>query len=145
LSRVSIETRGHETLEHPTARLELLLDAHIDQIVSYEVGTLTVEIPSRVVLPERGKALATLRHGHDDERAQVLTHEIAADARSSVLRFEDVLVGEFELAFEIVDANAELAKIPNADGGFTFRRKPIFESTTPVTIQPNATTEVRIP
>ena len=84
------------------------------------------------MFPEQGMVSAVLRRSSNPRPWQTLTSIVNADAPSRSFAFEQVLAGEFEL-------EVTLTEIARSGGA----RTVIFDSTQPVVIRQNETTEVR--
>lgn len=144
-ARVSLAPRDIHGLVHPSTRLELTLDARIEVLVSFEFGSLVIELPTSVALPGKGRLEATLARERGDSAPQVLGTEVALDTGKRAWTFERVLCGEFELSVELTDSDAEWRETPLPDGSVTFAKPSIFEATVPVAIRLNETAVARLP
>jgi hypothetical protein len=143
--RVELYTDDSRVLTHPTVRLDLALDARIDETVAFEVGSLTIELPASVTLPSAGRLSVKLRSSADVEHMQSFGAAVGEEPSKRTWTFDKVLTGEFTLEVELSDARAKLEEVPHADGSVSFRAKPIYAAELSVVVRADETTRVAAP
>ena len=123
-------------IEHPSAELDLALDAQVEATVKFELGTLEFLLPDTVVLPESGHVNLMLRRSADHRKVQTFSARVDPANRARSWSFESALAGEYQLDFELFDPNAEREEI-TTNGVVTFSKpKPVYRSTSDVVIRP---------
>jgi hypothetical protein len=152
--RVRIARHDLPSLEHPSARIAAVLDGHVDETIVYELGSVEIDWPRTVPLPEKGSIAVAFRDpSHDSRDAETWRVPFWAGPSSSTfasvdpharrVRLECVPIGERELEFEILSAEAP-RRVTLADGSYRHERPTLYRATAPVHVFPQTTARIRL-
>ncbi len=111
---VRIWTADGITLDHPTAKLSLGLDAKIVETIRFEVGSVDVVLPSSLTMPAKcsvnveltpvaGSTANKMSRYIDLVDATVHDEGVSWVEVGRKLRFENVLAGDWDLVFDVCD------------------------------------------
>lgn len=132
-TRIQLRSPKGQVWTHPTEVLQLELDAHVRADLTFEVASLSIELPSGFRLPE--SARVSLDFATADGAQQVL--HLQSDGTGDDLRLEGgrlrcprALAGELELALRILDPSRVPEPVEDSPGQFSIRAEPVLERRT---------------
>ncbi len=148
-ARIAIRSPNGTSFRHPTAVLDLTLDAHIDERIEFELASLALVLPDSLTLPSNASVSLKLSapggesafSGSVDPRA-LADGEGTFDGRRLFL--ERVPTGEFEVSVQIYDRDAPPVKQQTSPNSWTSRTVPVFEQSANVMLSVGRTSELAL-
>jgi hypothetical protein len=152
---VQVLTPDRLWLEHPTARLDLTLDARIVETIRFETASIVLVLPATLTLPAKSSVHLELTSSaaegrHPIARFLELVNGSTDDARAGAtdgghqLRFDDVLAGDWQILFEVSDREDPTETVQIDARTHSIRRKTVYSSTGTVKLIPGQTATVEL-
>jgi hypothetical protein len=153
---VVVSTADRLWLEHPTARLDLTLDARIVETIRFETGSIVLVLPPGLSLPKKSNvrleftspgaesgAFPSSRSLDIVNGATDNAHALATDGGHQ-LRFDDVLAGDWQIKFDVSDQDDPMEKVQIDARSYQTRRKTVFSATGTAQLMPGQTVTVEL-
>lgn len=142
---IAMYTPEGETWRHPTARLDLTLDARIDQVIEFELASLAIVLPDSFTPPERGYVRVSLL-GDGQSRGHTVSEELSTTApnRRRIV-FARVPAGACRARVEVFDKDQKPLRVQTAPNTWSMRTEPMLEHSEQVTLVAGREYELRIP
>ncbi len=129
-TRIQLRSPKGQVWTHPTEVLQLELDAHVRADVTFDVASLSIELPSGFRLPESARVSLDFVTADGGQLVLHLQSDGSGDdlrLEGSRLRCPRVLAGELELALRILDPGRVPEPIEVSPGRFSMRAEPVLE------------------
>jgi protocatechuate 3,4-dioxygenase beta subunit len=146
-ARIAVRSPHGTGFRHPTAELDLALDARIDERIEFDVASLALVLPESLVLPSNASvSLELSAPGREHAFSESLDLSALPSDQGSFdgrrLLLARVPTGEFELSVRIHDRDAPPVRQQISPDILTTRTVPVFESTANVTLTVGRTSEL---
>jgi hypothetical protein len=153
---VAINTPDDLRFEHPTARLDLTLDARIVETIRFETGSIVLVLPPALSLPKKSNVRLELTSpgagggAFPMSRSLDLVNGATENARAHAtdgghqLRFDDVLAGDWQIKFDVSDQDDPMEKVQIDARSYETRRKTVCSATGTAQLTPGQTVTVEL-
>jgi protocatechuate 3,4-dioxygenase beta subunit len=146
-ARIAVRSPSGACFRHPTAVLDLTLDARIDERIEFETASLALVFPEAFTLPSNvsvtlnWSALGTLRaFAQDIDPRALASDEGSFDGRRLFLA--RVPTGEFELTVQVFDREAPAVQQQTSPNSWTPPSVLVFEHSAKLTLAAGRTSEL---
>jgi protocatechuate 3,4-dioxygenase beta subunit len=155
--RVEVWSPATGRLEHPSARIAAPLDGHVDEVVDFQLGSLDLVWPASAPAAERTSVSISLLDAASERSWSASLSETPGafeqpglDAAARRVQLEYVPVGDWDLTFELYEADAKPEMVPASENSWTSiswtsKRRALFTDTARVRITAGQTADVRLP
>jgi protocatechuate 3,4-dioxygenase beta subunit len=148
-ARIAVRSPNGTSFRHPTAALDLTLDARIEETLEFELASLALVLPDSLALPSNASVSLKLSAiGGENAFWESVDPRALADGEGTFdgrrLFLARVPTGAFELSVQIYDRDAPPVKQQTSPNSWTSRSVPVFEQSTSVTLTVGRTSELAL-
>ena len=137
---VSLWTADRVQLKHPTARLDLTLDAKIVETIRFDTANVVLVLPQSLVLPAKCSlsfvltptgGVATGSTWRSLNLADGVTQDSGVTANESGrrLQFSDLIAGDWQFVFDVSDAADPVERVQLTANSWETHRKTMYSAT----------------
>jgi hypothetical protein len=152
---VSVWTADRMLLNHPTALLDLTLDAKVVETIRFDTGSVVIVLPQSVVLPAKcsvhfeltppaGAATGPTQRYVNLVDGSSQDSGVTASEGGHRLQFVDVLTGDWQFVFDVSDAADPTERVQLTANSWEEHRKTMYSATRALTVTSGQTVTVEL-